>query len=118
MRKLCVIAGLAGLLGATACGSDVLSVPNNDSPDAGRVLARPGDVESLIAGTFNGTSFEIVLPVSGDLRATLTPPADVSATGGPGTVVVTSTPVVYGFSSTPDAAPEPTPSPTHSRARY
>jgi hypothetical protein len=39
-----------------------------------------------IAGTFNGTSFEIVLPVSGDLRATLTPPADVSATGGPGTV--------------------------------
>src|ERR1700704_2208268 len=53
MRKLYVIAGLAGLLGATACGSDVLSVPNNDSPDAGRVLARPGDVESLIAGTFN-----------------------------------------------------------------
>ena len=54
MRKLYVIAGLAGLLGATACGNDVLSVPNNDSPDAGRVLARPGDVESLIAGTFNG----------------------------------------------------------------
>jgi len=53
MRKLYVIAGLAGLLGATACGSDVLTVPNNDSPDAGRVLARPGDVESLIAGTFN-----------------------------------------------------------------
>jgi hypothetical protein len=53
MRKLYVIAGLAGLLGAVACGSDVLTVPNNDSPDAGRVLARPGDVESLIAGTFN-----------------------------------------------------------------
>jgi SusD family len=53
MRKLYVIAGLAGLLGAAACGSDVLTVPNNDSPDAGRVLANPGDVESLIAGTFN-----------------------------------------------------------------
>jgi hypothetical protein len=53
MRKLYVIAGLAGLLGATACGTEVLSVPNNDSPNAGQVLARPGDVESLIAGTFN-----------------------------------------------------------------
>jgi hypothetical protein len=53
MRKLYVIAGLAGLLGSLACDSDILTVRNNDDPDAARVLARPGDVESLIAGTFN-----------------------------------------------------------------
>lgn len=53
MRKLYVIAGLAGLLGAAACSSDVLTVQNNNNPDAARVLSRPGDVESLIAGSFN-----------------------------------------------------------------
>ena len=54
MRKLyVVIAGLAGLLGAAACGSDQLTVPNGNQPDAERVLARPGDVESLISGSFN-----------------------------------------------------------------
>ncbi|MBA3645763.1 MAG: hypothetical protein H0W63_06240 [Gemmatimonadaceae bacterium] len=53
MRKLSVITGFAGLLGALACGSDTLTVPNNNQPDAARVLARPTDVESLVAGSFN-----------------------------------------------------------------
>lgn len=53
MRKLYVITGIAGLLGAIACGGDTLTVPNNNNPDAARVLARPSDVEALIAGSFN-----------------------------------------------------------------
>ena len=53
MRKLSVITGFAGLLGALACGSDTLTVRNDNNPDAARVLARPTDVESLVAGSFN-----------------------------------------------------------------
>jgi hypothetical protein len=44
-----------------------------------------------IAGTFNGAAFEVALPVQGDFRAALTPPVDVTATGGPATVDVTIT---------------------------
>ncbi len=52
MRKVYVFTGLAGLLAALAC-RDVLSVPNNNSPDAGRALARPGDVEAIIGSSYN-----------------------------------------------------------------
>jgi hypothetical protein len=53
-----------------------------------------------IAGTYNGTSFEIVLPVSGEFRGTLTPPLDVSASSGPATVDVTVTlPVASWFTA-------------------
>jgi hypothetical protein len=44
--------GLMGalLLGVAGCGD--LNVPNTNNPDAERALANPGDVESLIGGSF------------------------------------------------------------------
>ena len=53
MRKLSVIAGLVSALGAAACSNDVLTVQNPNSPDIGRVLAKPADVESIIGNSFN-----------------------------------------------------------------
>jgi hypothetical protein len=50
---LYVLAGFAGLLAASACSHDVLSVQNPNSPDIGRVLAKPSDVESIIGSSFN-----------------------------------------------------------------
>jgi hypothetical protein len=52
MRKVYVIAGIAGLLSAVAC-KDPLNVSNPNSPDAGRALARPGDVEAIIGSSYN-----------------------------------------------------------------
>src|SRR4030088_2572524 len=52
MRKVYVIAGLAGLLSAVAC-KDPLNVSNPNSPDAQRALARPGDVEAIIGSSYN-----------------------------------------------------------------
>ena len=52
MRKVYVFTGLAGLMTALACG-DPLSVSNDNAPDAGRALARPGDVEALIGSSYN-----------------------------------------------------------------
>jgi hypothetical protein len=53
MRKLYVLAGIAGLLAVAACNHDVLTVPNNNSPDVTRVLNKPSDVESFIGSSFN-----------------------------------------------------------------
>src|SRR2546423_7142897 len=53
MRRVYVLAGLAGLLATAACSHDVLTVPNQNSPDIGRVLAKPSDVESIIGSSFN-----------------------------------------------------------------
>jgi hypothetical protein len=53
MRKLSVLAGLAGFVGAVACSSDTLTVPNENNPDVARLAARPTDVEALVAGSFN-----------------------------------------------------------------
>ena len=53
MRKLYVLAGFAGLLAAAACSNDVLTVQNPNSPDIGRVLNKPPDVESIIGSSFN-----------------------------------------------------------------
>lgn len=53
MRRLYVLAGVAGLLSAAACSHDVLTVQNPNSPDIGRVLAKPTDVESIIGNSFN-----------------------------------------------------------------
>src|SRR5436853_6055387 len=53
MRRLYVLAGIAGLLTAAACSNDVLSVQNQNSPDIGRVLSKPSDVESIIGSSFN-----------------------------------------------------------------
>lgn len=44
------VACVGVLLGLTACAD--LDVVNPNAPDAGRALATPGDVESLIAGSF------------------------------------------------------------------
>jgi hypothetical protein len=52
MRKVYVFTGFAGLMIALACG-DPLSVSNQNSPDAQRALARPGDVEALIGSSYN-----------------------------------------------------------------
>ena len=46
-----VLAGLA-CAGIAAC-SDQLTVDNLNNADQGRALARPVDVENLIAGSFN-----------------------------------------------------------------
>lgn len=43
---------LAGALALGTVGCAELDVPNNNSPDAKRALASPGDVESLIGGSF------------------------------------------------------------------
>ncbi len=53
MRRLYVLAGFAGLLTAAACSNDILNVQNPNSPDIGRVLAKPADVESIIGSSFN-----------------------------------------------------------------
>ena len=52
MRSVYIIGGLAGLLVLGAC-HDPLSVTNENSPDAQRALARPGDVEALIGSSYN-----------------------------------------------------------------
>lgn len=52
MRKL-YRAALGLTLAVGACSpDDQISVPNNNTPDAIRALARPADVENLIAGSF------------------------------------------------------------------
>ncbi|HEX6368084.1 MAG TPA: hypothetical protein VF006_04065 [Longimicrobium sp.] len=50
IRKTAVFGSLL-LLGAAACAD--LEVVNNNDPDRGRALATPGDVESLIAGSYS-----------------------------------------------------------------
>src|SRR5436309_8886290 len=52
MRSLYIISGLAGILALGAC-HDPLRVTNQDSPDAQRAVARPGDVEALIGSSYN-----------------------------------------------------------------
>lgn len=48
-----IAAGAALALGAVACSpDDQLAVTNINSPDAGRALARPADVETFIVGSF------------------------------------------------------------------
>ena len=51
LSRVKAAAAMALLFGATACAD--LSVVNPNDPDAGRALANAGDVESLIAGSFN-----------------------------------------------------------------
>lgn len=50
MRKLFYIA--AAVTGIGACAGDQVAAPNLNNPDVARVLARPGDVESVIANSF------------------------------------------------------------------
>ena len=52
MRRLSVIAGIAVGSAVFAC-HDPLSVVNENAADAGRALARPGDVEALIGSSYN-----------------------------------------------------------------
>ena len=48
-----IAAGATLALGAVACSpDDQLAVQNANAPDAGRALARPGDVENFIAGSY------------------------------------------------------------------
>jgi SusD family. len=53
MRKLCILVGAAGLLGAVACSNDVLSVTNPNAPDITQALATPANIESIIGSSFN-----------------------------------------------------------------
>src|SRR5438552_2055068 len=53
MRRLYVLAGIAGILATAACSHDVLTVQNPNQPDITRVLAKPTDVESIIGSSFN-----------------------------------------------------------------
>jgi hypothetical protein len=46
-RATWVVAAVGAVLGAAACGSDPLEVPNVNNPDRTQVLALPRDVESL-----------------------------------------------------------------------
>lgn len=50
MRKLFYIA--VAVAGLGACAGDQVVAPNLNNPDVARVLARPGDVESVIANSF------------------------------------------------------------------
>lgn len=50
MRKLFYIA--IAVTGLSACAGDQVTAPNLNNPDVARVLARPGDVESVIGNSF------------------------------------------------------------------
>ena len=50
MRKLFYIA--VAVTGLSACAGDQVTAPNLNNPDVTRVLARPGDVESVIGNSF------------------------------------------------------------------
>ena len=64
-----------------------------EPPTAGSTVPAtwPTGATIRIAGTYNGTAFEVALPVQGDFRAALTPAVDLATTGGPATVDVTIT---------------------------
>ncbi len=55
MRKLfCIAVAVTGL---GACAGDQTTAPNLNNPDVGRVLATPGDVETVIANSFGAAYF-------------------------------------------------------------
>ena len=53
MRSYFVITLIAVVVSVTACGSNVLDVPNNNNPNVSQVLARPADVEAVIGSSYN-----------------------------------------------------------------
>ena len=68
MRKLSLLTvGIA--LSLTACKAD-LGVPNNNNPDIDRALARPGDVESFILGSY-GQMQQAAFGVNGSIMPSL-----------------------------------------------
>src|SRR5258708_11420901 len=68
MRKLSLLTvGIA--VGLVACKAD-LGVTNNNNPDIGKALARPGDVESFILGSY-GQMQQAAFGVNGSIMPSL-----------------------------------------------
>jgi hypothetical protein len=62
MRKLCYIA--VAVTGLSACTGDQVTAPNLNNPDVTRVLATPGDVETVIGNAF-GTAYNAAQGATG-----------------------------------------------------